>query len=51
MKIIVKNKKQFNEKVLEYRNKGYMIITFWKGFAEMEKGDNMITIDTVRGAK
>ena len=44
MTITVKNKKEFDQKVLEFRNKGYNNITFWKLFAEMEKGDKFVTI-------
>ena len=44
MTITVKNKKEFKEKVLELRNKGYNIVTFWDTFAEMEKGDKFVTI-------
>jgi len=45
MKIKVRNKKEFEETVREYRQKGYNIITYWKMFAEMEKGDEIITIE------
>lgn len=41
----IKNKKEFTEKVREYRQKGYNIITYCKMFAEMEKGDEIITIE------
>lgn len=44
MTITVKNKKEFKEKVLELRNKGYNIVTFGNTFTEMEKGDKFITI-------
>lgn len=44
MTITVKNKREFKEKVLELRNKGYNIVTFWDTFAEMEKGDKFVTI-------
>ena len=45
MKIKVKNKKQFDETVKEYRNKGYMIVTFWKNFAELEKNNEIVIIE------
>lgn len=45
MKIKVRNKKEFEATVREYRQKGYNIITYWKMFAEMEKGDEIITIE------
>ena len=44
MTITVKNKNEFDKTVLEFRNKGYNIITFWKLFVEMEKGDKIVTI-------
>ena len=43
--ITVKNHKEFTETVREYRNKGFNIITFWKDFAEMEKGNELVVID------
>lgn len=39
-----KNKKEFNATVKKYRSDGFNIISFWKDFAELEKGDNMIII-------
>ena len=39
-----KNKKEFNATIKKYRLEGFNIITFWKGFAELEKGDNIIII-------
>jgi hypothetical protein len=45
MTIKVRTKKEFEEKVREYREKGYNIITFWKMYAEMEKGNEIITIE------
>jgi hypothetical protein len=43
--IKIKNKKEFTEKVREYRENGYNIITFWKMFAEMEKGNEIVRIE------
>jgi hypothetical protein len=45
MTIKVRTKKEFEEKVREYRENGYNIITFWKMFAEMEKGNEIVTIE------
>jgi hypothetical protein len=44
MTITVKNKKEFDQTVMELRRQGYNIITFGKMFAEMEKGNNLIVI-------
>lgn len=44
MRISVKNKKEFEQKIKEFRSQGYNIITFSKMFAEMEKGNNLIVI-------
>lgn len=44
MTITVKNKKEFEQTVKEFRGQGYNIITFCKMFAEMEKGDKLIVI-------
>lgn len=43
--ITVKTNKELDNITKEYRNQGYNIITFWKGFREMEKGDEIITIE------
>lgn len=46
MKIRVKTKKEFAEKVREYRTKGFMIITFFTGeFAELEKDSKIVIIE------
>ena len=46
MKIIkIRNNKEFEAKVKELRNEGYMIIAFCKCFAELEKGDEIIRIE------
>lgn len=44
MKITVKSKKEFEQKIKELRNQGYNIVTFWKMFAEMEKDNELIVI-------
>ena len=43
--IYIKNHKEFENTVKEYRSQGYMIVTYWKDFAEMEKGNDLIVID------
>lgn len=45
MTIKVRTKKEFEAKVREYRWNGYNIITFGKMYAEMEKGNEIITIE------
>lgn len=45
MTIKVRTKKEFEEKVKEYRANGYNIITFGKMYAEMEKGNEIVTIE------
>ena len=44
-KITVKNKKEFEAKLKEYRAAGYMIVTFWKRFAELENEKELIMIE------
>ena len=44
-KITVANKRQLNKMVKEYRNKGYMIITFGYTLVELEKGNNLVVIE------
>ena len=44
MKITIKSKKEFEQKIKELRNQGYNIVTFWKMFAEMEKDNELIVI-------
>ena len=45
MTIKVRTKKEFEEIVREYRGKGYNIITFGKMYAEMEKENEIVTIE------
>jgi len=45
MIIKVRTKKEFETTVREYRENGYNIITFWKMYAEMEKGNEIVTIE------
>jgi hypothetical protein len=45
-----KNKKEFNAAVKKYRSDGFNIISFWKGFAELEKGNEIIMINQERSA-
>lgn len=44
-KIKVENKRQLNKMVKEYRNNGYMIITYGYTLAELEKGNELIVIE------
>ena len=44
-KITVANKRQLNKMVKEYRNNGYMIITFGNTLVELEKGNEMVVIE------
>lgn len=45
MKITVKNKKELQEMITDLRHKGFNLVTLYKDFAEMEKGDKFITIE------
>ena len=45
MKITVKNKKTWETEIKQRRAAGWQIITFWKRFCEMEKGNAIITIE------
>lgn len=48
--INVKTKKQVEEETRKYRNKGYMIITYFTGeFVELEKENHIIVIERKRG--
>lgn len=44
-KITVSNKRQLNKMVKEYRNNGYMIITFGNTLVELEKGNELVVIE------
>lgn len=44
-KIKVKIKKEFEKKIKEYRQLGYMLITLWKRFAELENSNEIIVIE------
>ena len=44
-RINVRNKKEFDAAVKEYRSNGYMIITFGKLFAELEKNNEIIIVE------
>lgn len=44
-KIKVKNKKQLNKLVKEYRSNGYFLITYGYTLAELEKGNELIVIE------
>lgn len=44
-RIKVRNTKEFNKVVQEHRADGWQIITFWKLYAEMERGNEMIVIE------
>lgn len=41
-KIKAENKRQWNKLIKEYRNKGYMRITYWNTLAELEKGIRLL---------
>lgn len=43
-KITVENKRQLNKLVKEYRNNGYMIITFGNTLVELEKENELVVI-------
>ena len=45
MKQTVKNRKEFESMIKEYRNKGYMLITLGKKFAELENDNEMVVIE------
>lgn len=44
-KITVANKRQLNKMVKEYRNDGYMIITYGYTLVELEKGSELVVIE------
>lgn len=44
-KIKAENKRQWNKLIKEYRNKGYMLITYWNTLAELEKGNQIVVIE------
>lgn len=49
VQINVKTKKQVEEETRKYRNKGYMIITFFAGdFVELEKENHIVVIERKR---
>lgn len=47
-KINVKNKREFNKAISEFRNNGYMLITLGKGLAELENDNELVVIDIAR---
>lgn len=44
-KIEVKNRKEWIEKIKEYRNNGYFLIAFGNRLAELEKGSELVVIE------
>lgn len=44
-KIIAANKKHFDSLIKDYRNDGYMLITYGYFLAELEKDDSFIVIE------
>lgn len=44
MKITVKNKKEFEATIKEYRSKGFNLITLGTKFAELESGNTIVQI-------
>jgi hypothetical protein len=49
-KIEVSDKKHFESLIMDYRRAGFMLVTLWKGFAELENesAGEYITIEIVR---
>lgn len=45
MRIKVKNNKELTNTIKELREKGFMLITYGKGFAELEKDNKYIIIE------
>ena len=45
MKITVRTKREFENKIKEYRNKGYNLITLGNRIAELENENEIITIE------
>lgn len=43
--IKIRTKKELTEKIREYRNDGYNLITLGKMFAELEKDGEIVVID------
>ena len=43
--ITVKTRKELDEKTKEYRNRGYMIITFTEDYRELERGSEIVIIE------
>ena len=39
------------EQINEFRNKGYIVTTYIKGYAEMENNNDVVVIDVIRGQK
>lgn len=44
-KLVVKNKREWNRKIKEYRNNGYFLITLGNRIAELEKGNELVVIE------
>ena len=45
MEVAWKNKKEFTSIIKKYRDDGYMLITYGKKFAELEKDNEIIIIE------
>ena len=44
-RIIAANKKHFDSLIKDYRADGYMLVTYGRRLAELEKEDSFITIE------
>ena len=47
-KILVRNKKELEAQIKEFRNNNYMLITLGKGFAELENDNELVAIEVSR---
>ena len=44
-KIKAANKKHFESLIKDFRNSGFMLVTLWHGFAELETETEFVTIE------
>lgn len=49
--ITVKTRKELDERTKEYRNRGYMIITFTEDYRELGRGSEIVIIERQKRAR